>query len=166
MGNALPSRILFLSFLLAAWPLRALAIDPVSLNWLGGTPPAASTGVSWGVPWPRGTVRKNHSFTLTEAGGNILPLQTWPLAYWPDGSLKWSAFASVAGTQTSGSLKLTPGATSTAPGIPTIQLREDGQSVEIDTGPLKTRVAKQGRFFLDSMTIGGRVVAREGHLVC
>ncbi len=25
-----------------------------------------------------------------------LPLQAWPLAYWPDGSLKWSGFAAVA----------------------------------------------------------------------
>ena len=166
MKKVLRCRILILSFLLAGWPLRAFAAEPVSLNWLGGTPPAVSTGVSWGVPWPRGTVQQNQGFTLTGADGTILPLQTWPLAYWPDGSLKWSGFATVAGQQTSDSLKLSLGATPTVLGKPTIQLREDGQSIEIDTGRCKTRLPKQGSVFLDSMTIGGRVVAREARLVC
>jgi len=111
-------------------------------------------------------VQQNQGFTLTGADGTILPLQTWPLAYWPDGSLKWSGFATVAGPQTSDSLKLSLGATPTVLGKPTIQLREDGQSIEIDTGRCKTRLPKQGSVFLDSMTISGRVVAREARLVC
>ena len=36
---------------------------------------------------PRGTVRKEQTFTLTTADGKALPLQNWPLAYWPDGSM-------------------------------------------------------------------------------
>jgi len=68
----------------------------VSLAWLGGASPLAETGISWGVPWARGSVRRDQSFTLTGADGKALPLQSWPLAYWPDGSLKWSGFATVA----------------------------------------------------------------------
>ncbi|MGH8016763.1 MAG: hypothetical protein ACREIA_00465, partial [Opitutaceae bacterium] len=41
---------------------------------------------------PRRATRK---FSLTDSSGQNLPLQTWPLAYWPDGSLKWSGFASI-----------------------------------------------------------------------
>lgn len=40
------------------------------------------------------------------AGG--LPVQSWPLAYWPDGSLKWTAHA-IAGGQAGGALALEAG---------------------------------------------------------
>src|SRR5438128_1095618 len=67
--------------------LGAVAATPsaVEINWLGGTPAPAATGVSWGVPWSKGAVQKAQAFTLTGADGKALPLQTWPLAYWPDG---------------------------------------------------------------------------------
>jgi len=37
-------------------------------------------------------VPKDQAFALATADGKALPLQTWSLAYWPDGSLKWSGF--------------------------------------------------------------------------
>src|ERR1019366_2018146 len=30
--------------------------DGVAINWLGGAAPGTEVGVSWGVPWARGTV--------------------------------------------------------------------------------------------------------------
>jgi hypothetical protein len=60
----------------------------VTVSWLAGEPPAVACGVSWGVPLPRGAMNKDQTFRLSAAGGQTLPLQTWPLAYWPDGSLK------------------------------------------------------------------------------
>jgi hypothetical protein len=81
----------------------------VSVGWLDGAPPALASGVSWGVPWARGTVRKDQAFTLTAADGKPLPLQTWPLAYWPDGSLKWSACATVAPANAAGPFRVSPG---------------------------------------------------------
>jgi hypothetical protein len=68
----------------------------VALDWLDKAAPSEAVGVTWGVPWARSTVRQDQTFSLT-AGGQVLPLQTWPLAYWPDGSLKFSGFATVAG---------------------------------------------------------------------
>src|SRR5690242_15263551 len=56
------------------------------VRWLDGAPPAVETGVSWGVPWPRGAVSRQQTFSLATAAGKSLPLQSWPLAYWPDGS--------------------------------------------------------------------------------
>ena len=79
----------------------------VSVHWLDGAPPLAETGLSWGVPWPRGAVRKDQTFTLTAADGKALPLQSWPLAYWPDGSLKWSGLATVTGA--AGPFRVAPG---------------------------------------------------------
>src|SRR5213079_53903 len=88
-------------FLLAAGVVaQAAAAEPVQLNWLGDAASPAVTGISWGVPWPQGAVPKATAFALRTADGKALPLQSWPLAYWPDGSLKWSGLATVAGPGT------------------------------------------------------------------
>ena len=135
----------------------------VSVGWLDGAPPALASGVSWGVPWPRGTVRKDQAFTLTAADGKPLPLQTWPLAYWPDGSLKWSACATVAPANAAGPFRVSPG--SAAAPSPAITVKESGSAIDIDTGVLQCRIPRQGSFLVESMTIDGRVVARRGRLI-
>jgi hypothetical protein len=149
----------------AAWTALAAA-EPaaVALHWLE-QPPAASaaTGVSWGVPWPRGTVQKGQSFALRTADGRTLPVQTWPLAYWPDGSLKWTGHAAIADRSTTGTISLVPGS---AP-APTAAVRATSSAtgVEIDTGVLQCRIPASGPAFLSGLKIGGRVVAQEGVLV-
>ena len=60
---------------------QAAGGNAVSVHWLGGAPPPIECGVSWGVPWPRGTVRKEQTFALTAADGAALPVQSWTLAY-------------------------------------------------------------------------------------
>src|SRR5438132_589878 len=82
-----PSLRLILGFAVLAPAFLAAAPESVDLNWLGGKAAAAPTGVSWGVPWPKGAVTKAQAFSLSSADGKSLPLQSWPLAYWPDGSL-------------------------------------------------------------------------------
>src|SRR5215467_11252329 len=115
----------------AQTPARSQA-GPVSVQWLGETPPLAETGVSWGVPWPRGAFRKDQKFTMMDASGKALPLETWPLAYWPDGSLKWSGLATVAGAGAAGPFRLAPG---TPPsGGPTVSVRETATTIEVDAG--------------------------------
>src|ERR1017187_751378 len=69
------------------------AAKAVPLSWLGAKPPLTPVGVSWGVPWPRGTMAKESQVVVRTADGQSLPTQTWPLAYWPDGSVKWSGLA-------------------------------------------------------------------------
>ena len=130
----------------------------VPINWLDKTAPGTETGVSWGVPWPRGTVRREQKFALTSANGKSLPLQQWPLAYWPDGSIKFLGFATVTGD---------PGPFRLAPGVPAagnLKVETTEQGIEIDTGQLRCRVGPTS--LIDSMTIDGRVVARDGKLVC
>ena len=137
------ARCLTLVGALALTHAAPLAAEPAALdlNWLGASPPPISTGVSWGVPWPRGQVSAEQAFALTAPDGQRLPLQTWPLAYWPDGSLKWSGFATVAGPHPTGSprLEATGGATAEISG-PVVQVRRSDVTFEIDTGPLRVRI--------------------------
>lgn len=136
----------------------------VSLKWLNGHPPLTPAGVTWGVPWPRGTVQKNQTFTLSGADGKPLPVQTWPLAYWPDGTLKWSAFATVARPDASAEIRVMPGRPEASG--PSVNVRTAADAIEIDTGTLQCTVPRQGASLIRSMTVDGRVVAQDGRLSC
>lgn len=165
MKNRPLSSLVLIAFVLATSCLPGAAAEPVQIGWLGGTPAPAATGVSWGVPWPKGAVPKTQTFALTAADGKTLPLQSWPLAYWPDGSLKWSGFATVAGPETAGPFKLAAGDTGAAAGA-TLSVRKTDTTIEVDTGKLKCRVVTWGSTLIDSLAIDGREVARQARLVC
>ncbi len=164
-------RLLFVALSVAGFSvsLNAAATttpSSVQLHWL--EQPAGSTphAVSWGVPWPQGTVPHNAIFRLADASGKSLPIQTWPLACWPDGSLKWSGLATVAPSGTSGELTLTT--TDAAAGetpASTLRLTNDGKSIVIDTGALTCSLPLGGENLIDSLSIAGREVARAGQLV-
>src|SRR5262245_54924879 len=157
-----------LALLVAGCALSAAAqsASSVELKWLGDKPPAATMGVSWGAPWPQGKVRKDQTFTLTTADGKSLPLQSWPLAWWPDGSIKWSGFATVAGPDSTGPLRLSMSNTAAPASGPVVQVRQSDTTFEIDTGRLKVRIPRWGASLIDSMVVDGREVARHGRLVC
>ncbi len=147
--------------------------QPVTLHWLSHNAPALPTGVSWGVPWPRGAVSKNQAFTLTTASDQVLPLQSWTLAYWPDGSIKWTGFATCVPTGTTETLTLAPAnqaASATpseaAPAGPTVQVAESATTYQINTGPLQAIIDKWGGGIVRSLSVNGHVVARNGRLVC
>jgi hypothetical protein len=145
------------------WALSARA--DVSVNWLGNTPPSVSSGVSWGVPWVRGTVAKDQTFAIKTADGKTLPLQAWPLAYWPDGSIKWTGFATVGGPDITGPLTIVPGPAA-APAGDVVTVNQTADAIDIDTGKLKCHISKSGSNFIDSLSVGGTEVARNGHLEC
>src|ERR1035437_473226 len=108
----------------------------VILKWLDNHKTTQPVGVSWGVPWPKGTVKKNQVFTLSGADQSNIALQTWPLAYWPDGSLKWSGFAAVVDPRTV-SLKLTKNKRKASLGNNPILVKENNKEIRINSGVLQ-----------------------------
>jgi len=141
------------------------AADPVELHWLEG-PPGVQTGTSFGVPWPRGAVTTDTPFAATSAGGDAVPVDTWPLAYWPDGSLKWTGHAIGAGVATGDRLVLTPGALpTTLAGAPRVSASETADAIEVDTGVIRCRIAKSGSEVIQSIGRGGVELLRGAHLV-
>ena len=134
---------------------EAQSATGVSINWLE-TAPDTAVGVSFGVPFARGSVRPNQTFALTAGDGKSLPLQQWPLAYWPDGSIKFLGFATVA----SG-----PGPFRLAPGTPAAGALQNTRN-SVDTGKMKCVIAGGAGSILESITIDDRVVARDCRLVC
>ena len=64
----------------------------VELKWLEeNTVP--SQGVTWGVPWEKGALKRDEELILENERGETVPVQSWPQAYWPDGTEKWTGHA-------------------------------------------------------------------------
>ncbi len=141
----------------------------VPLHWLDGSAPPAPTGVSWGVPWPRGTIKKDQNFSLTAADGKLMPLQSWTLAYWPDGSIKWTGFATTATAGQTGNMTLAtvaaPAATATTSTATPPIGKDNATFIQINTGPLQAVIAKSGANIVDWMAINGYAVAKDGQLI-
>ncbi|MET7680863.1 Tat pathway signal sequence domain protein [Streptomyces sp. NPDC005423] len=134
--------------------------DPVTLDWLEDGGLGAAPGCTVGVPWPMGTYREDQTFALTDADGHALPVQSWPLAYWPDGSLKWTAHAVSSG---SGALTLSAGDAA----VPERRVTVDrsGGTVDVSTGVITARIGKNGSTLIKSVLRGSTEIARNGRLV-
>jgi hypothetical protein len=138
------------------------APSDVELHWLEGAVPGRCDGTTWGVPWPRGQVSAGQTFALNSAAGQAVPVQSWPLAYWPDGSLKWSGH-SIGGGVAYPKLILAPGKPASPAHAVTVE--ESAGAVTIDTGVIQCRVPKRGSRIIESITREGRELLRDGKLV-
>lgn len=140
---------------------RPAPVSGTTLRWLDGKAPARFEGCTLGVPWPRGTLRlpanKRFDFKL---GANGPATQSWPLAYWPDGSLKWTAHA-VAGGANADGYDLQAG----APARGTVALKENADGVLITAGELAWTVPRSGEVLVRSATRAGRVTMQNMKLV-
>ncbi|WP_221033203.1 Tat pathway signal sequence domain protein [Actomonas aquatica] len=142
----------------------ASKVGAAPVRWLDGTAPNAFGGATWGLPWPRGQHGADTSFTLKAPNGAAVPVQTWPLATWPDGSLKWSAHAVPADISLAEHYEVEPG----SPAAPAHRLTasESGDSITIDTGVITARIAKSGKVLVPELSRGGKAIATKGRLVC
>ncbi|NCT84170.1 MAG: Tat pathway signal sequence domain protein [Comamonadaceae bacterium] len=133
------------------------AADPQSLRWLDGAAPALMLGTTLGLPWPRGEQRKDQAFHAVDAQGRPVPLQTWPLAYWPDGSLKWTAHAFPAGLDlgTAPSVRTGQGAATAGTRV---SVQDLADAVVVDTGVIRCRLPRQGERLIQHIERDGRIV--------
>ncbi|MFT3744523.1 MAG: twin-arginine translocation signal domain-containing protein [Pyrinomonadaceae bacterium] len=139
----------------------AAAPKDVSLRLLDGKL-AMDTGVSFGVPWQQGSVKKSDSFIL-DSQGKRLPVQSWPLAYWPDGSIKFSGIATVVPAGLDSAVTLSVGSGGAGGDV---KVTKNSDSFSVDTGALKCTVPMSGQNLLSSMNIGGKEIVATGQLVC
>jgi hypothetical protein len=137
------------------------AADGVDLHWLDGRP-TATTGTAWGVPWPRGQVAAGTAFALKDSGGGQVPVQSWPLAYWPDGTLKWTGHA-VSSSALADGFHLAPG-TPAAPAQP-VTAKLSGGEIRLANGVVDIRIARSGPVVIRSIARAGRTNAKNGRLV-
>ncbi len=140
-----------------------VVLHPVDLQLLNKEPASMPAGISWGVPWPQGAVSRNLGFHLSSQAMN-LPLQSWPLAFWPDGSIKWTGFATVLPSDFQGPITLSPGTTPSS--VSALSVNNNGEAVLVDTGGLKCAIPLSGSNLISSISIDGKDIASSGQLVC
>ncbi|WP_454797894.1 exo-rhamnogalacturonan lyase family protein [Novosphingobium lindaniclasticum] len=147
-------------------PGRLLAASPLApdadLHWLDGEAPSWDSGQSFGVPWPRGVLRHVGNLAAQANEGAALPVQSWPLAYWPDGSIKWSGHA-LGGGAAPRTVKIAPGRPA-AP-VEKVTVREQGETIAVQVGPTCWRVPRQGSAVIASAERDGCVLLRDVALV-
>ena len=144
----------------AAPGAEAADADPVTLDWLEDGGPGAAPGSTVGVPWPKGAHQPGQTFALTDTDGRAVPVQSWPTAYWPDGSLKWTAHA-----VSSGSGKLTLAAGDAAAPDKQVTVDRSGGTIDVSTGVITAKIGKNGSTLIKSVTRGSTEIARNGRLV-
>lgn len=130
--------------------------------WLDREAPSYFGGNTFGVPWPRGAVGHGQSFHLKSASGDV-PVQSWPIAYWPDGSIKWSAHAVASEVKGKSGLALSPGK-STAPAKP-VRVQTLSDSFVVTTGAYRWVVSRKGSSILTGAFIGDKQIAGASRLV-
>jgi len=145
----------------AAAAARVGAVPEVRLTWLEGRPAAAATS-TWGTPWPKGAVPADQAFRLAAPDGSAVPLQSWPLAYWPDGTLKWRGHAVAAATPAE-SYTLAAGSPA-RPATPVV-VTNRRRYLDVDTGVIRARINKSGRELISQIWRGEVQIARQGVLV-
>ena len=135
---------------------------PAELHWLDA-PPAETAGCAWGVPWARGRLAPGTQLALATGDGTAVPVQSWPLAYWPDGSLKWTGHAIGAEGAAGSRYLLAPGVPAT-PEHP-VTVRHDGSDLVLANGTVEVRLATRGDVLIRSLQRDGRTTATTGRLV-
>ena len=138
------------------------ANTPVSLDWLDKQVSPFFRGTTWGTPWAKGLHKKGTAFTLS-SNENEIPIQTWPLAFWPDGSLKWTAHAVAKHIHLDKNLQLKAGKTSKANTV--LKVQEGSTTIKIDTGKIQCEINKQGKTLITSLQREGQLIAQDGKLV-
>lgn len=140
--------------------------ETIQLNWIGGDSLVGEpTPVAFGIPFRQGEVAAGQAFSLADQKGNTIAADAWNLAFWPDGSVKWKGFATVAPpTSIFVSKSTEKGMKKT--GEDCLLLEKSSRGIRVDAGVYTLFLSGQTDAVVDSILVRGRKVSGEGRLVC
>lgn len=118
--------------------------------------------VTFGAPWEKGLVDRNKAFILTDENGNKLPVQSRNTAYWPDGSLKWTAHTmKLNGGE---AYKLEVSDKNEPKQEEGIQLEKTDTYIKVDAGSTKAVFVSGGNQVIQSVYINNRLACNHAKL--
>ncbi|WP_462409461.1 exo-rhamnogalacturonan lyase family protein [Neobacillus sp. Marseille-QA0830] len=133
----------------------------IKLKWLDHQS-SGRKGVTWGVPWKRGVLSRQDQLVLVNEQGKPQPIQTWPTAFWPDGSVKWTAHAASFDGKVEDQYKMKLGKSEYSDG--TLTVKESEEYIEIDTGSIVCQLNKRGNTIIKQITRENRVICTGSQL--
>ena len=112
-------------------------MSSIKLHWLE----KRSKGgyVTFGVPWKKGEVTKETVFSVNDENGNAIAYQEKPIAYYPDGSTKWTSYTIKTDSETVEINKADK-----YDGFDGIKTNETENEIIVDNGKFKAVFPKQG----------------------
>ncbi|MBC7785849.1 MAG: Tat pathway signal sequence domain protein [Burkholderiales bacterium] len=135
-----------------------------ALQWIEPvTGSTAMLATTLGVPWRRGALKADQPVRIVSDKGEAAVAQTWPLAFWPDGSIKWTAHTILPGDKAAAGYRVERG----APPEPatTIKIVETPTSIEIHTGVIVCEINRSGGNVIESIKRGTQEILTAGRLV-
>ena len=117
------------------------------------------------MPWKEGELSRDERLSLHVEGGTPHELQSWPTAYWPDGSVKWTAHAAVFPTGAPHGYTIVKGDPEHSPTPASLSVREAEDGFTIDTGVISFRVPKTGRRMIADVQRNGVSISSYGELI-
>ena len=136
-------------------------MNNLKLNWLDKGP-EVTTGVTWGIPWEQGVLDRQDTINLSSEAGKDVPVQSWPTAYWPDGSVKWTAHAAAFSPSQEG-YKVAKGSVENKTAIVIV---DNSEFVGVDTGVFKCKINKKGASIIGCISKNGKTLCSDGRLIC
>ncbi|HBH59837.1 MAG TPA: hypothetical protein DDY41_17250, partial [Arthrobacter bacterium] len=109
------------------------------MKWLEQAP-RVDTAVQFGRPWAQGELDAAEVPNVT-ISDPVLAHEARPLAYWPDGTVKWTAHAVLVPAGTEAEV-LEPSLATDVTGLPSRPLAvSDGGGIRVDTGAFAVTIA-------------------------
>ncbi len=97
--------------MLPEYNLEVKRMKSIKLHWLDGREKGGY--VTFGVPWNKGEKKDDVCYNLFDDKGEVIAFEEEPIAYYPDGSVKWSSY------------------TAKIENTDSVELRNDGVSVTV-----------------------------------
>lgn len=138
--------------------------EEATLQWIGEIPQTAEP-VSFGVPFNEGEVQPSDVMQLTAGDEKNINIDTWPMAYWPNGSIKWMGVASVIPANTGKLIfERQTNKHKEDKSIP-LKVIENDNNIEVNTGVIKAYVPKSGKLLIDSILLNDTKICEASRLV-
>lgn len=133
----------------------------MKLAWLDKVP-EIPTGITFGLPWSKGEITEDHLLKGFEL--NHRPVQSWATAYWPDGTIKWTAHSGIASVDDQGlELSVSKEQPQTQPDL---YFEEDETQLKIDNGLISVTFNKTGTVLIQEITNQqSETLAKNGRLI-
>ena len=124
---------------------------------------------TWGCMWEKGAVSKDASFNVyakDSTKNKIVPSQSRITAYWPDGSVKWTAHtADSKNGETFEVIPVNEDVSSKKDMEPSLFVKEEEDAYIVDAGCVHAAVPKNKNVILRDVTVDGRVQVTDADLV-
>jgi len=116
----------------------------------------SATGyTTWGCMWKQGECQPDTQYVCRNEEGKEVPIQSRITAYWPDGSVKWTAHTGDSRLLKKG-MEVLPGVPAPIEGGLTVEEKDDGEGYIVRSDKLCVTVPKSGGYLIQDVIYNGK----------